>query len=125
MDGRGSGGVKSPKIRTRLSPEMVLVLRRLWKAGVCAEVIGDELAMSHPTVRVWAKELGLPPRRRGGQSGPHAGSSTVKQRKCLKCDNMFASEHVGNRVCRECKDTVRGLGDNDFTLKGPAAGCAE
>ena len=128
--------MKNTKIRTRLSAAMAERLRRLWEAGVSLKVIGVELAMSNQTVVNWAKELGLAPRRRGGQSGPAAarrttgagGNDTAKQRKCLGgCGKLFFSDHVGHRVCGACEATLRWLdgADSEFTLRGPAAGCAE
>ncbi len=31
-----------------------------------------------------------------------AESMEAKRRKCLACQNMFASEWCGNRVCKKC-----------------------
>lgn len=34
---------------------------------------------------------------------------TQDQRCCLRCDEMFASSHMGNRICDKCKKN-RGKG---------------
>ena len=28
---------------------------------------------------------------------------TSKKRKCLRCEKLFLSEHIGNRLCPKCE----------------------
>lgn len=37
------------------------------------------------------------------ESKPKPDTSDRKLRKCLKCAEMFMSEHIGNRMCGRCK----------------------
>lgn len=97
------------RMRYMPSPSDLAELRRLWgDPTVPIETIRKRLRTSSAALHALARCEGLPARPRV-KTAPTISTKplppTAKQRRCLVCRDDFLSEHIGHRVCNDCKAT--------------------
>ena len=91
------------------SPRRIDTMVRLWNLGRTTAEVAAELGTTARAVECKLHKL-----RAAGHSIAHrrpaaSARSTRARRRCLYCGAMFASSHIGNRLCPTC------LEDGPFT----------
>ncbi len=77
-------------------------LVRLWRQGLSTPEIAARLGMTTRAIDSKVRKLrvaGIDLPRRRDERGARAAFA---RRRCLHCGQMFASSHIGNRICATC-----------------------
>ncbi|MEM7560390.1 MAG: hypothetical protein AAF394_14815, partial [Planctomycetota bacterium] len=77
-----------------------LVLKRLVTAGEIEFEKEDGQVRLVSATRDFA--LGWRPRA-SGKRRENAPAPEARERRCLTCGTIFMSDHIGNRICPDCK----------------------
>lgn len=96
----GSGPVIRPT--PRWPTEAAEALVRLWRQGLSTPEIAARLGMTTRAIDSKVRKLrvaGIDLPRRMDERGAR---TAFAQRRCLHCGQMFASSHIGNRLCPTC-----------------------
>jgi len=83
----------------------------LWNGGGTAAQVAATLGKSVRAVESKVRKLRVAGHRLSGRRQAVPRITRVVTRRCLHCGHPFPSEHIGNRICRDCLDDgpFRGL----------------
>ncbi len=87
----------------RWSREEIELLTELWRKDVPPEMISETTGRTERSVVVKASRLGLALRGCRKVRGAPKYPKKAQLRNCLRCEQQFFSQGVGNRICVKCK----------------------
>lgn len=94
----------------------IKILTDLWMQDVPAKYISRILKRSPNAIEVKAMRVGLKPRRTERALVQSAKENKARMRRCMSCNILFYSTHIGNRICTQCKEHPIWMSGNDLQV---------